>query len=69
MELILGFGYKKELSFYSIEKILQEFDYKLIAIDQGSNVLSYSNYQVDLIYVKREIFESIKKDSRGQYIN
>ena len=61
LELILGFGYKKELSFYSIEKILQEFDYKLIAIDQGSNVLSYSNYQVDLIYVKREIFESIKK--------
>lgn len=61
LELVLGFAYKKTLSFYSIEKILNEHSYKLIAIRNSGNVISFSNFQTDLIYVKNDIYENIRK--------
>ncbi len=60
LELILGFGYTKNFSFYDYEKILNPENYKLIAIDTADNVISFSNYQTNLLYVKNEIFENIR---------
>ena len=61
LELILGFAYKKQLSFFDIEKTLNNYNYKLIAIKESGNVLSHSNFQTDLIYVNSDVFEEIKK--------
>ena len=61
LELILGFGYEKQFSFYDYEKILHNENYKLIAIDTASNLIAYSNYQTNLLYVKNEIFEDIRQ--------
>ena len=60
LELILGFGYERSFSFYDYEKILSKKNYKLIAIDTASNIISFSNYQTNLLYVKNEIFEKIR---------
>jgi len=60
LEIILGFGYLKSISFFDIEKNLNKFGYKLISLNYSSNVISFSNYQVDAIYVKHNIFEKIK---------
>lgn len=60
LELILGFAYQRQMSFYDIEKILSPYGYRLIAIDYASNIISYSNYQVNLIYVNSELFDKIK---------
>ena len=54
MEIILGFGYSKSISFYDIEKNLNKQEYKLAAINYDSNIISYSNYQVDVIYVSKK---------------
>ena len=61
VELIIGVAYKRRLSFYDLEKTISKYGYKLIAISQGGNVISYSSYQVDLLYVNKKIFESIVK--------
>ena len=37
-----------------------ENDYKLIAVEHAGNILSFSNYQTNLIYVKKSIFNDIK---------
>ena len=60
LELILGFAYEKSFSFYDYEKILNNKNYKLIAISNSGNIISFSNYQTDLLYVKNEIFENIR---------
>ena len=60
IELILGFAYKKSLSFFDIENNLKRHGYKLISISNSGNVISYSNFQVDLIYVRKDIFEKLK---------
>ena len=60
MEIILGFVYSKSISFYDIEKNLNKQEYKLAAINYDSNIISYSNYQVDVIYVSKRIFDKIK---------
>lgn len=60
LELILGFGYQRQMSFYDIEKILSPYGYRLIGIDYASNIISFSNYQVNLIYVNSELFDKIK---------
>ena len=60
LELILGFGYEKSFSFYDYEKILSNKNYKLIAISDAGNVISFSNYQTNLLYVKKEIFKNIR---------
>lgn len=66
LELILGFGYTKQMSFFDIEKVLSPCGYRLIAIDYASNIISFSNYQVNLIYVNSELFDKIK---RLHYLN
>ena len=60
LELILGFGYQRQMSFFDIEKVLNPFGYRLIAIDNASNVIRWSIYQVNLIYVNLELFDKIK---------
>tara|TARA_B100001093_G_scaffold492162_1_gene532993 strand:- start:573 stop:800 length:228 start_codon:yes stop_codon:yes gene_type:complete len=50
-----------QLSFLSLEKILDPYGYKLIAIDKAHNIISASNYQINCIYVNSEIFRKIKK--------
>ena len=49
------------MSFYEIEKVLSPYGYRLIGIDYASNIISYSNYQVNLIYVHSELFDKIKR--------
>ena len=61
LELILGFAYEKIFSFYDYEKYLNKHNYKLIALDNPGNIISYSNYQTNLLYVKNEIFENIRE--------
>lgn len=61
LELILGFAYEKNFSFYDYEKILHNENYKLIAIETASNLIAFSNYQTNLLYVKNEIFEYIRQ--------
>ncbi len=60
MEIILGYGYSKSISFYDIEKNFIKQEYKLAAINYDSNIISYSNYQIDVIYVSKMIFDKIK---------
>ena len=60
LELILGFGYQRQMSFLDIEKVLSPYGYRLIGIDYASNIISFSNYQVNLIYVNSELFDKIK---------
>ena len=60
LELILGFAYEKQLSFFDLEKTLAKYNYKLIAIKESGNLLSHSNFQTDLIYVNNDIFKEIK---------
>lgn len=61
LELVLGFAYEKNLNFYDIEKILIQNEYKLIAIENGGNLISFSNLQTNLIYAKKEIYNQIKE--------
>ena len=60
IELILGFAYEKKLSFFDLENKLQPHGYKLISISNSGNVISYSNFQVDLIYARNDIFENLR---------
>jgi FkbM family methyltransferase len=60
LEYILGIAHKDSNSLNDIESVLSEFGYRLIAIESSGNILSFSNYQTNLIYVKKEIFEKIK---------
>ncbi len=61
VELILGFAYKKNLDFFDIEKYLSPYGYKLISISNSGNSISYSNFQVELIYVNKSTFENIRQ--------
>lgn len=61
LELIIGFGYQRQMSFFDIEKVLSPYGYRLIGIDYASNIISNSNYQVNLIYVNSELFDKIKR--------
>ena len=49
------------MSFLDIEKVISPYGYRLIGIDYGSNIISFSNYQVNLIYVNSELFDKIKR--------
>ena len=60
IELILGFAYEKKLSFFDLENKLQPHGYKLVSISNSGNVIAYSNFQVDLMYVRNDIFENLK---------
>ena len=61
LEYILGVAHEFNNSFYKIEEFLQKNDYKLIAIDHADNVISFSNYQTNLIYVNKDIYNLIQK--------
>jgi len=61
LELILGFAYKKILTFFDIEKFLNKYKYKLICIGSAGNIVSYSEYCTNLIYVNHKIYNKIKK--------
>ncbi len=61
LELILGFAYEKKFSFYDYEQIFNNKDYRLIALDNSGNIISNSNYQTNLLYVKKDIFNNIEK--------
>ncbi|MBD1146491.1 FkbM family methyltransferase [Pelagibacterales bacterium SAG-MED28] len=61
LEYILGIAHEVESSLFEIENLLHKNDYKLIAIEHADNVISFSNYQTNLIYVKNEIFNKIKQ--------
>ena len=61
LELIVGFGYKKRISFLDLERYLIPNGYKLIALDNAGNVISYSNYQTNLLYVNDKKFKEIEK--------
>ena len=60
LELILGFGYEENKSFYDYEKILKPKNYKLIAISNSGNIIGNSNYQTNLLYVKKDLYEKIE---------
>lgn len=61
LELILGFAYEKTLSFFDIEKHLNKCKYKLISIKDFGNIISFLNYQTDLIYVNDKLLKKIEK--------
>ena len=61
LELIIGFGYNKNFSFLDYENILIPNGYRLIALDNAGNILSYSNYQANLLYVNAALFKEIEK--------
>ncbi len=61
LEYIFGIAHQNANSLYDIEKTLNANNYKLIAIEKGGNILSFSNYQTNLIYVKQKIYDEIKK--------
>lgn len=60
LEYIFGIAHKDSNSLFEIEKELNTNDYKLIAVERGGNILSFSNYQTNLIYVKKSIYNDIK---------
>ena len=43
-----------------LEEKLNKYNYRLIAIDHADNIISFSNYQTNLIYVNNDIFNKIK---------
>ncbi len=61
LEYILGIAHEFRSSLYELEEMLHKNKYKLIAIEHSDNIISFSNYQTNLIYVKNEIFDKIKQ--------
>jgi FkbM family methyltransferase len=61
LEYIVGIAHDIEINLFEIENLLYKNNYKLIAIEHADNIISFSNYQTNLIYVKRNIFEKIKE--------
>ncbi len=60
LEYILGIAHKNANSLFDIELSLKDYGYKLIAIENSGNILSFSNYQTNLIYVKEEILKKLE---------
>lgn len=61
LEYIIGIAHEFRSSLYELEEMLHKNNYKLIAIEHSGNIISFSNYQTNLIYVKNEIFDKIKQ--------
>ena len=53
----------KQLTF-RYRKILNKYSYKLAAINNGGNIISFSNFQTELIYVKKGFYEELKNYTR-----
>ena len=60
LEHIIGIAHECNNSFYKLEEKLNKYNYRLIAIDHADNIISFSNYQTNLIYVNNDIFNKIK---------
>ena len=60
LEYILGIAHENDNSLNQIENVLNRFKYKLIAIENSGNIISFSRYQTNLIYVRNDIYEKIK---------
>ena len=60
LEYILGIAHENANSLNQIENVLNRFKYKLIAIENSGNIISFSRYQTNLIYVRNDIYEKIK---------
>ena len=71
LEIIFGFAYEKNSSMFKIEENLYQNGYKCIGITNSGNVLSWSAFQSDFLYVKKDIYDHIKnlheenKDIKG----
>ena len=50
LEYIFGIAHKGANSLYEIEETLGTREYKLIAVENAGNIISFSNYQTNLIY-------------------
>ena len=64
LELMLSDIYEKTLSFHEIEKYLIQGDYKLFLISNGGNHLLDFNWQVELIYVSKKVYDEFAKVSK-----
>lgn len=60
LEYIFGIAHKGANSLYEIEETLGTRGYKLIAVENAGNIISFSNYQTNLIYVRKLIYDKIK---------
>ena len=61
LEIIFGFAYEKQSSLFKIEENLYQNGYRCIAVTNSGNILSWSAFQSDFLYVKKDIFDYIKK--------
>jgi len=61
LEFIFGFAYKKQANLFKIQKILYQNGFKCIAITNSGNILSWSAFQSDFLYVKKNIYDYIEK--------
>ncbi len=60
LEYILGIAHDNANSLYDIENALNNYNYKLIAIESSGNIVSFSRYQTNLMYVRKDIYNKIK---------
>lgn len=56
LELILGNYYEKFTSFYNIEKILKNGDYRLIALDRRPNIFENNKLYFNAIYISGKLY-------------
>lgn len=60
LEYILGIAHENANTLYQIENVLSNCGYKLVAIENSGNIISFSRYQTNLIYVREDIYNKIK---------
>ena len=60
LEYILGIAHQNANVLYDIENELNKSSYKLIAIENSGNIISFSRYQTNLIYVREDIYKKIQ---------
>ena len=56
----MGIAHNNANSLYDIENALNNYNYKLIAIESSGNIVSFSRYQTNLMYVRKDIYNKIK---------
>ena len=60
LEVIMGDYYEKYFSFFSIEKFLIKFNYRLLALDRTPNFFKDSRMYCNAIYARNDIYNKIK---------
>ena len=66
LEYILGIAHQNANVLYDIENELNKSSYKLIAIENSGNIISFSRYQTNLIYVREDIYKKNSINARGR---